>query len=100
MGRVVLKTLHSYLATICFIYINYILPIIVFENASLYHILDGATSLNPNPKEATLKLPILYSILTKIIISSNSILGVNTNAAFCLTFTGYLYIGEISYTNK
>jgi hypothetical protein len=28
------------------------------------------------------------------------ILGVNTNAAFCLAFTGCLYIGEISYTNK
>jgi hypothetical protein len=100
MGRVALKTLRLYLAVICFIYINCILPVVVFENVSLCYILDGATSLNPNLKEATLKLLILYSILTKIATSSNSILEVNTNAAFCLAFTGCLYIGEISYTNK
>jgi hypothetical protein len=100
MGRVVLKTIHLYLTAIRSIYINYILPVIVFENASLCYILDGATSLNPNLKEVTLKLLISYSILTKITISSNLILGVNTNTAFCLTFIGYLYIGEISYTNK
>jgi hypothetical protein len=83
-----------------FIYINYILLVAVFENASLYYILDGVISLNPNLKEATLKLLILYSILAKIAISSNLILEVNTNAAFCLAFIGCLYIGEISYTNK
>ena len=77
------------------IYINCILLVTVFKN-----ILDGTISLNPNLKKATLKLPILYSILTKIITSSNLILGVNTNAAFCLTFTEYLCIGEIFYTNK
>ena len=82
------------------IYINRILLVIVFKNASLYRILNGATSLNPNLKEATLKLLILYSILAKIVTSSNLILEVNTNAAFCLAFVGYLYIGEISYTNK
>ena len=32
--------------------------------------------------------------------SSNLILGVNTDATFCLTFAGYLCMGEISYTNK
>ena len=85
---------------ICFIYINHILLVIVFENISLYYIPDGVTSLNPNLKEATLKLLILCNILAKIVISSNLILGVNTNAAFCLAFTGYLYIGEISYTDK
>ena len=85
---------------ICSIYINYILLVIVFENISLYYILDRVTSLNFNLKEATPKLLILYSILTKIVISSNLILGVNTDAAFCLTFTGCLYMGEISYTNK
>jgi hypothetical protein len=100
IGRVASKTLHLYLAAICSIYINYILPVTVFENASLYHILDRAISLNPNLKEATLKLLILYSILAKIAISSNLILKVNTNAAFCLAFAGCLYIGEISYTNK
>ena len=83
-----------------FIYIDHILPVIVFENISLCYILNGVTSFNPNLKEATLKLLILYSILTKIITSSNLILGVNTDAAFCLTFIGCLYIGEISYTNK
>ena len=100
MGRVALKTLYLYLTIICFIYINYILLIAVFKNALLYYILDRATSLNPNLKETTLKLPILYSILTKIATSSNLILGVNTNAAFCIIFIGYLYIGEISYINK
>ena len=50
--------------------------------------------------KATLKLLILCSILIKIVISSNLILGVNTDATFCLAFIGYLYIGEISYTNK
>ena len=89
---------------IYFIYINRILPVIVFKNASLYYILDRATSLNPNLKEATLKLPILHSILTKIATSSNSILGTNTDAAFCLAFglafAGYLRMGEISYTDK
>jgi hypothetical protein len=56
--------------------------------------------LNFNLKEATPKLLILYSILAKIIISSNLILKVNTNAAFCLASIGYFYISEISYTNK
>ena len=100
MGRVALKTLYLYFAIICSIYINHILLVIVFKNISLYHILDRATSLNPNLKKATLKLLILYNIFIKIIISSNLILGVNTNAAFYLTFTGYLCIGEISYINK
>ena len=100
MGRVALKTLYLYLTVICFIYIDCILLVTVFKNTSLYHILDGAISLNPNLKEVTLKLLILYSILAKIIISSNSILGVNTNAIFCLTFAGCLRMGEISYTDK
>ena len=60
----------------------------------------GQLFFNFNLKEATPKLLILYSILTKIAISSNSILGVNTNATFYFTFTGYLRIGEIFYTNK
>ena len=100
MGRVALKTLYLYLAVIRFIYIDCILPVTVFKNASLCYILDRATSLNLNLKEATLKLLILYSILTKIITSSNLILGVNTDAAFYFTFIGCLHIGEISYTNK
>jgi hypothetical protein len=82
------------------IYINYVLLATVFKNISLHYILDGAISLNPSLKEATLKLLILYSILARIIINSNLILEVNIDAAFCLTFTGCLYIGEISYTNK
>jgi hypothetical protein len=100
IGRVALKTLYLYLTIICFIYINHILPVIVFENISLCHILDGVTSLNLNPKEATPKLPISYNILAKIIISSNLILGVNTNTTFYLDFTGCLCIREISYTDK
>ena len=100
IGRVALKTLYLYLVVIYFIYINHILPVIVFENVLLYYILDRATSFNPNLKEVILKLLILYSILTKIIISSNSILGVNTDATFYLTFTGCLRMGEISYTDK
>jgi hypothetical protein len=100
IGRVALKTLYLYLAVICFIYIDCILPVIVFENASLCYILNRATSLNFNPKEATLKLLILYNILAKIITNSNLILGVNTDAVFCLAFAGCLCIGEIFYTNK
>ena len=100
IGRVALKTLCLYLAAIYSIYINHILLVIVFKNILLYRILNGAISLNPSPKEVTLKLLILYNILAKIITSSNLILRVNTNAAFCLTFIGYLYIGKISYTNK
>ena len=100
MGRVVLKTLYLYLTVICFIYINRILPVTVFENALLYYILNRVTSFNPNLKEATLKLLILYSIFAKIATSSNSILGVNTDVAFYLTFIGYLCMGKISYTNK
>ena len=100
MGRVALKTLHLYLTIIYSIYINYILLVVVFKNISLYYILDGVTFFNPNLKEAILKLLILYSILAKIITSSDLILGINTNAAFYLIFVGYLYIGEISYTNK
>ena len=100
MGRVALKTLYLYFVVICFIYIDHILPVIVFKNVSLCRILDRVISFNFNLKKATLKLLILYSILTKIITSSNLILGVNTDAAFYLTFTGYLCMGEISYTNK
>ena len=100
MGRVALKILGLYLAVIRSIYINHILLVIVFKNASLCYILDGVTSFNLNLKEATLKLLILYSILTKIITSSNLILGVNTDAAFYLTFAGCFHMGEISYTDK
>jgi hypothetical protein len=100
IGKVALKTIHLYLAVIRSIYINYIFLVIVFKNASLYYILNRATSLNPSLKEATLKLLILYSILTKIIINSNLILKVNIDAAFCLAFIGCLYINEIFYTNK
>ena len=100
IGRVALKTLYLYLTVICSTHINYILLVIVFKNASLRHILDRVTSLNPNLKEATLKLLILCSILAKIIISSNLILGVNTDAAFCFTFIGCLHMGKISYTDK
>ena len=82
------------------IYINRILPVVVFRNALLYYILDGAISLNFNLKEATLKLLISRNILAKIVTSSNLILGVNTNAAFCLAFAGCLRMGEISYINK
>ena len=85
---------------ICSIYINHILPVIVFKNVSLYYILDGVTFFNLNLKEATLKLLILYSILAKIVISSNLILGVNTNITFYFTFAGCLCMGEIFYTNK
>ena len=100
IGRVALKTLCLYLTAIYSIYINHILPVTVFKNALLCYILDGVTSFNPNLKEATLKLLILYSILTKIITSSNLILGVNTDAAFYFTFTGCFCIGKISYTDK
>ena len=100
IGRVALKTLYLYLTIIRSIYINYILLIIVFKNVSLYYILNRVISLNLNLKEVTLKLLILRSILAKIVISSNLILGVNTDAAFYFTFVGCLYIGEISYTNK
>jgi len=100
IGRVALKTLRLYLTAIRSIYINRILLVIVFKNILLYRILDRATSLNPNLKEATLKLLILYSILAKIATSSNLILGANTNTAFYLVFIGCFYIGEISYTNK
>ena len=85
---------------IYFIHINCILLVVVFKNASLCYILNRIISFNFNLKEATLKLLILYNILAKIIISSNLILGVNTNATFCFTFVGYLCMGEISYTDK
>jgi hypothetical protein len=100
MGRVVLKTLCLYLAVICFIYIDCILPVTVFKNVLLCYILDGVISLNLNLKETILKLLILYSILAKIVISSNLILGVNTDATFYFTFAGCFCMGEISYTNK
>ena len=100
MGRVALKTLYLYLTVICFTHINRILPVIVFKNALLYYILNGATSFNPNLKKATLKLLILYSILAKIVTSSNLILGVNTDATFYFAFIGCLRMGKISYTNK
>ena len=100
MGKVALKTIYLYLAAICSIYINYIFLVVVFKNVLLYYILNRVASFNFSLKEAILELPILYSILTKIITSSNLILGVNTNATFYLAFAGYLCIGEIFYTNK
>jgi hypothetical protein len=100
IGRVALKTIYLYLTVICFIYINYILLVTVFENILLCYILNGVTSLNSSLKEATLKLLILYTIFAKIITNSNLTLEANTDAAFCLTFIGCLCIGEISYTNK
>jgi hypothetical protein len=100
IGKVALKTIYLYLTAICSIYINHILLVTVFKNISLYYILDRATSFNPSLKEATLKLLILYTILTKIIINSNLTLEANTNATFYLAFIGCLYIGKISYINK
>ena len=100
MGRVALKTLRLYFIAIRSTHVDRILLVIVFENASLCRILDGATSFNPSLKKATLKLPISRSILAKIVTSNNSIPGVNTDAAFCLAFAGCLRMGEISYTNK
>ena len=100
IGRVALKTIRLYLAAIRSIYVDYVLLVTVFKNTLLYYILDRATSLNPSLKEAILKLLILRSILAKIVTNSNSIPEANTNAAFYLTFVGYLRIGEISYTNK
>ena len=100
IDRVALKTLHLYFTVIHSIYINRILLVIVFENALLCYILDGATSFNFNLKEATLKLLISRSILAKIATSSNLILGVNTDTTFCFAFAGCFYMGEISYTNK
>jgi len=73
IGRVALKTIRLYLAAIRSIYINCVLLVIVFKNILLCYILDRATSLNPSLKEATLKLLILYSILAKIVTSSNLI---------------------------
>ena len=67
---------------------------------SLYYILDGIIFFYFNLKKVTPKLLILYSILAKIVTSSNLILGVNTDAAFYLTFVGCFRMGEISYTNK
>jgi hypothetical protein len=100
MGRVASKTIRSYLAAIRSTHIDRILPVAVFENPSLRRMLDGATSLNPSLKEATQKLPISRSILTKIATGSSSIPGVNTDAAFCLAFAGCLRMGEITYTDK
>jgi hypothetical protein len=82
IGRVALKTIYLYLAVICFIHINYILPVTVFENISLCYMLDGATSLNLSLKEVTLKLLILHTILAKIITNSNLTLKVNTDSTF------------------
>jgi hypothetical protein len=100
IGRVALKTIYLYFTAIRFIYINYILLVTVFENILFCYILDRVTSFNFSLKEAILKLLILYSIFAKIVINSNLILKVNIDTAFCLAFIGYLYIGEISYTNK
>jgi hypothetical protein len=100
MGRVALKTIYLYLAAICFIYVDYVLPVTVFKNVSLCYILNGATSFNSSLKEATLKLLILCIIFAKIVTNSNLILEVNIDTAFCLAFIGCLYIGKISYTNK
>jgi hypothetical protein len=91
IGKVALKTIHLYLTIIRSIYINYILLVTVFKNASLYYILNRAISLNPSLKEATLKLLILYTIFAKIITNSNLTLKVNIDAAFCLAFIGCLY---------
>jgi len=100
MDRIALKTLCLYFTVIYSIYINHILLVVVFKNILLYYILNRAIYLNFNPKEAALKLLILYNIFAKIATSSNLILKVNTNAAFYLTFIGCLYINKISYTNK
>jgi hypothetical protein len=90
MGRVALKTIYLYLTAICSIYINYILPVIVFKNILFCYILDKATSLNLSLKEVVLKLLISCSIFAKIVINGNLILQANIDAAFCLTFIGYL----------
>ena len=53
---VALKTLRLYLAAIRFIYIDRILPVTVFKNILLYHILNKATSFNASLKKSHPKI--------------------------------------------
>ena len=100
MGKITSKTIHLYFIIICSTHIDCVLSVAVFKNVLLCCMLNGATSFNPSPKETTLKLPILHSIFVKIVTNSNTILKINTDAAFCFAFTKCLYMDEIFYTDK
>jgi hypothetical protein len=82
MGRVTPKTLRAYLAAIRSVHVNRVMPVDVFENPSLRRLLDGATSLNPSPKDKTLKLPIVRTTLEKTATGGSSRADITLNSAF------------------
>jgi hypothetical protein len=100
MGKVAPKTLRAYLSAIRSVHLDRVMPVDVFENPSLRRLLDGATSLNPSPKDKARKLPILRPTLEKIATGGSSRADITLNSAFCLAFAGCLRMGEISYTEK
>jgi len=55
-------------------------------------------SLFPSTKKT--KLPIIKDILDKIVTSRPYKADVNVDMVFIMAFTGFLYIGEITYLNR
>jgi len=58
----------------------------------------GAILLFPSTKKT--KLPIIKDILDKIITLRPYKADTNVDVAFTIAFTGFLYIGEITYLNR
>ena len=98
MGKIKPKTLFNYIFTIwsCYIDLNHLIT--AFKDHTIKRALAGAILLFPFTKK--FKLLIIKDILDKIVTFSPCKANINMDAAFIITFIGFLYIREIIYPNK
>ena len=98
MGRIKLETLFNYISVIQSYYVDLGYLITAFKDYTIKRALARAILLFLFTKKS--KLPIIKDILNKIITFSSCKADINVDAAFIMTFTGFLYIEEIIYLNK
>jgi integrase len=108
LGRIKPETIQSYLAALRSHHIDRGLPTTVFESAHIKRLIKGAHNLFSTPKRQ--RYPITKDILERILPSlevANPVAptpeekdNANVHAAFCLAFSGFLRVGEITHTAR
>jgi hypothetical protein len=98
MGKIKLETLSNYISVIQSRYIDLGHSIAAFKDYIIKRALAGAISLFLSTKKS--KLLITKDILDKIVTFSPYKADINIDAVFIMAFTGFLYIGEITYPNR
>jgi hypothetical protein len=76
--------------------VDYGISIIAFKDPIVYRLLAEAAAISPLAKKD--KQPITRDILAQVVTYGPSLPDVNTDAVFTLAFTGFLRMGEITYT--